>query len=80
MVSCQSDILTKSCFIFQTKIESRQDISTQNWKVGDLAADFLLEYGIVVSPIVENRDYFIRNMNVLPFYRNIAREGVSLSA
>lgn len=59
---------------------SRQDISTQNWKVGDLAADFLLEYGIVVSPIVENRDYFIRNMNVLPFYRNIAREGVSLSA
>lgn len=59
---------------------SRQDISMQNWKVGDLAADFLLEYGIVVSPIVENRDYFIKNVNTLPFYRNIAREGVSLGA
>ena len=59
---------------------SRQDISMQNCTVGNLAADFLLEYGIVVSPIVENRDYFIKNLNVLPFYRNIAREGVSLGA
>lgn len=59
---------------------SRQDISAQNWQVGDLVAELLLDYGIVVSPIVENRDYFNKNVNVLPFYRNVEREGVRLGA
>lgn len=59
---------------------SRQEISACNWQVGNLAADFLLEHGIVVSPIVENRDYFIANSDVLPFFRNIACEGVRMSA
>lgn len=59
---------------------SRQDISARNWQVGNLSAEFLLDYGIVVSPIVENRDYFNRNMNALPFYRNVDREGVRISA
>ena len=59
---------------------SRQDISARNWQVGNLAAELLLDYGIVVSPIVENRDYFNENVDVLPFYRNIEREGVRLGA
>ena len=59
---------------------SRQDISERNWQIGDLAAELLLDYGIVVSPIVENRDYFNKNMDVLPFYRNVGREGVRLGA
>ena len=59
---------------------SRQDISARNWQVGNLAAELLLDYGIVVSPIVENRDYFNKNVNVLPFYRNVEREGVRLGA
>lgn len=36
----------------------RQDISAHNWQVWDLATELLLDYGIVVSSIVENRDYF----------------------
>lgn len=59
---------------------SRQDISARNWQVGDLAAELLLDYGIVVSPIVENRDYFNKYVDVLPFYRNVEREGVRLGA
>ncbi len=59
---------------------SRQDISARNWQVGDMAAELLLNYGVVVSPIVENRDYFNRNIGILPFYRNVAREGVRISA
>lgn len=58
----------------------RQDISTRNWQVGDLAAELLLNYGVVVSPIIENRDYFNRNIDILPFYRNVDREGVRISA
>ena len=59
---------------------SRQEIASRNWQVGDLAADLLLDYGVVVSPIVENREYFSRNLDLLPFYRNIDHEGVRISA
>ena len=59
---------------------SRQDISNRNWQVGDLAAELLLNYGVVVSPIVENREYFMRNLELFPFYRSVEREGVRISA
>ncbi len=59
---------------------SRQDISARNWQVGDLAAELLLEHGIVVSPIVENREYFNKNLELFPFYRNIDSEGVRIGA
>jgi len=59
---------------------SRQTIAQKNWKIGELAAEFLLNSGIVVSPVVENRDYFHTNVNALPFYRSIQSEGVPISA
>ena len=59
---------------------SRQDISDRNWQVGDLAAELLLDHGIAVSPLVENREYFNQNLQLFPFYRSIEREGVRISA
>ena len=59
---------------------SRQVIADRNWQVGDLAAELLLDHGIVVSPLVENREYFNRNLQLFPFYRSIEREGVRISA
>ncbi|MBR1561294.1 MAG: nucleotidyltransferase domain-containing protein [Clostridia bacterium] len=58
----------------------RQEIAQKHWQIGDAAADLLLEHGVVVSPIVENRDYFLRHADILPFYRNIRREGVRIVA
>lgn len=58
----------------------RQDISEKSWQVGDLAAELLMAYGIVVSPIVENRDYFNSNAELFPLYRSIRAEGVRLVA
>lgn len=58
----------------------RSTISEKNWKIGDLAGDYLLDYGVVVSPIVENRDYYNSNADILPFFRNIRTEGVRLRA
>ena len=58
---------------------SRQDISARNWQVGNLAAELLLDHGVVVSPVVENREYFNSNLHIFPFYRNIEREGVRIS-
>ncbi len=56
---------------------SRQSIAEMNWQVGEVCADLLLEHGIVVSPIVENRDYFQSRVNLLPFFRNIQQEGLT---
>ena len=58
----------------------RNVISEHSWEIGEAAADLLLKYDVVISPIVENREYFDKNADVLPFYRNIVREGVRLSA
>lgn len=59
---------------------SRQSIAEKNWQVGEVCADLLLEHGIVVSPIVENRAYFHSQANLLPFFKNIQQEGVRISA
>lgn len=59
---------------------SRQDILDRNWQIGSAAAELLLNHGVMVSPIVENREYFNKNIQLLPFYRNIESEGVRISA
>ena len=59
---------------------SREEIAQKNWQVGSAAAELLLDYGVVVSPIVENRAYYRANAQTLPFFRNIDREGVRISA
>ena len=58
----------------------RQDISEKTWEISGVAANLLLDRGVMVSPIVENRRYFQDNMGLLPFYQNIAREGVRYNA
>ena len=58
----------------------RTAIAERNWQIGEAAALVLLEHGIVVSPIVENREYFRDKVDVLPFFTNIQREGVRMSA
>lgn len=58
----------------------RSVIAERNWQIGEAAADVLLEHGILVSPIIENREYFHSKADTLPFFRNIEREGVRISA
>ena len=59
---------------------SREELTAKNWKIGDMASDMLFDYGVVVSPIIENRDYFNRNSGILPFFRNVLAEGIVLNA
>ena len=59
---------------------SRQTIREKHWQIGEAAAEVLLDHGIVVSPVVENRTYFYENEGLLPFFRNVQQEGVWLSA
>lgn len=59
---------------------AREAIAEKNWLVGEIAAEYLFDYNMVVSPIVENKDYFQRNLDVLPLFAVINREGVKISA
>ena len=55
---------------------SRQTIQEKNWQIGEAAAKVLMDFGIVVSPIVENRAYYHANADLLPFFKNVQREGI----
>lgn len=44
--------------------------------VCDLAFDYELEFGIVISPLVKNEKHFMKWSETLPFYRNVKQEGV----
>lgn len=59
---------------------SRQTIQEKYWQIGEAAAEVLMDFGIVVSPIVENRAYYHANADLLPFFRNVQREGVRIVA
>lgn len=59
---------------------SRQTIREKHWQIGEAAAEVLMDFGIVVSPVVENRAYYHANADLLPFFKNVQREGVRISA
>jgi len=58
----------------------RERIAGYTWKIGEIASALLMDYGVMVSPLVENADHYMRHTDVLPFYRNIQREGVRIGA
>ena len=59
---------------------SREEISSRNWQIGKIASDLFFNYDMVISPVVENRRFYQDRIDVLPFYRNIHREGVKIDA
>lgn len=58
----------------------RNTIGQYTWKLGELASELMLEHGVVVSPIIENQEYFMRCIDILPLYRNVRDEGVKIGA
>ena len=49
-------------------------------QISDLAFDFMMKYGVDISPVITNIDHFNYWVDNLPFYRNVRDEGVRLSA
>lgn len=48
-------------------------------KVDSLCGTLLLEYGIVISAIEKDLETYNQYSQVLPFYKNIEREGVKIA-
>ena len=49
-------------------------------QISDLAFDFMMKYGVDISPIITNTDHFNYWADNLPYYRNVRDEGVKLGA
>lgn len=58
----------------------RSALQEQLKKVWDISSDMELEYGTILSPTVIPYDEYERFVEDLPYYKNIAREGVEISA
>jgi len=56
----------------EDEIEKKKD------EVIDLTVELTTRFGIVISIIENNHDYFNDWMEVLPFFANVAKEGVSI--
>ena len=57
-----------------------EDIKKISDQISDLAFDFMMKYGVDISPVIANTDYFNYWVDNLPYYRNVRDEGVRLSA
>ena len=47
--------------------------------IDTLCGDLLWEYGIVISAIEKDTETYNRYSNILPFYKNIAKEGIKVA-
>lgn len=56
----------------------REDLQDKLYLVWDKAADIGVRNDAVVSPIVIPTDEFEKYRNILPYYRNIEREGLQI--
>ena len=57
--------------------EEIKEISDQ---ISDLAFDFMMKYGVDISPVITNIEHFNYWVYNMPYYRNVRVEGVRLSA
>lgn len=49
-------------------------------EVADQAFEYLMRYGIEISPVIKNEEHFNYWVDNLPYYRNVRDEGVVIHA
>lgn len=49
-------------------------------EISDMAFEYLLRFGIDISPVIINVDHFNYWVDNIPYYRSVRDEGVKLSA
>ncbi len=58
----------------------RKELQEKLKRIWDISADLELEHGIIISPTVIPYDEYVKYREDIPYYRNISREGVKISA
>lgn len=59
---------------------NRKELQQELKYVWDKVADVSLEYDTIVSPTIIPYDEFENYKDILPYYKNIVKEGVKISA
>ena len=59
---------------------SEEKIKKISDEISDMAFEYLMKFGVDISPVITNIDHFNYWVDNLPYYRNIRDEGVRLSA
>lgn len=58
---------------------SSEEMQNYRRELDSLCGEMLLDYGVLVSIIEKDYDTYRRYANILPFYKNIAKEGVKIA-
>ena len=64
--------------MFVMVIMSDKEIKEQRDQVLDLTVELTTRYGIVISIIENNYNFFYEWIEALPFFNNVNREGVEV--
>ena len=59
---------------------TEEKIKKMSDEISDMAFEYLMEFGVDISPVITNIDHFNYGVDNLPYYRNVRDEGVRLSA
>lgn len=59
---------------------SREKLQEQLKEIWDISSELELEYGTILSPTVIPYEEFVKYQDDIPYYHNIAKEGVELVA
>lgn len=51
-----------------------------NSEIVEFEVDLTIKYGVLPSIVIRNAGYFNENKDVIPFFRNVAKEGVQVYA
>lgn len=61
-------------------VETPEDrISIFADRVSDRTFDYLIKYGINISPVIKNEEHFNYWVENLPYYRNVRDEGIVIN-
>ena len=55
-----------------------EEIEKYRDDISDIAFDIELDTGIVISPIIKNIDVYNSRIDIIPFYKNVQKDGVVL--
>ncbi|HJC46466.1 MAG TPA: nucleotidyltransferase domain-containing protein [Candidatus Lachnoclostridium pullistercoris] len=59
---------------------TKDQIKAVSNRISDLSFDYMLKYGVDISPVITNTDHFNDWADNLPYYRSVRDEGVKISA
>ena len=71
--SAQSDVDV----MIIAEIEEK-DIMKHVYAISEYLGEFLIDYDIVISPVVESYSRYQQYKDVIPFLKNVQREGIAL--